>query len=65
MVGFIGNSGVVLMYLRNKRLRTPTNRFIANLSFSDLLVIVFCIPSALLNSFDNGEKIINLKNNNF
>ena len=38
VIAFLGNSGVILIVLLNKQMRTVTNMFIVNLSISDILV---------------------------
>lgn len=38
VIAFLGNSGVILIVLLNKQMRTVTNAFIVNLSISDILV---------------------------
>lgn len=38
IIAFLGNSGVILIVLLNKQMRTVTNMFIVNLSISDILV---------------------------
>lgn len=38
IIALIGNSGVILIVLLNKQMRTVTNLFIVNLSISDILV---------------------------
>lgn len=44
LVGAVGNFLVCFVVLRNKKMRTVTNVFIFNLSLSDFLVIIFCLP---------------------
>ena len=39
-----GNTLVIYMVVRNRRMRTITNFFIANLAFSDVVIGVFSIP---------------------
>ncbi|KAK3781739.1 hypothetical protein RRG08_037142 [Elysia crispata] len=55
VVGVIGNVIVLLVIVRMRTLRTRVNYFLANLSVSDLLVLVVCQPSAML-EFYNREK---------
>lgn len=38
IIAFIGNSGVILIVLLNKQMRTVTNFFIVNLSIADIMV---------------------------
>ncbi|KAL3088862.1 hypothetical protein niasHS_009154 [Heterodera schachtii] len=44
LIAFVGNVLILAVFLRFKRLRTPTNMLIANLAIGDLMVSVFCIP---------------------
>uniref|UniRef100_A0A914I9V9 G-protein coupled receptors family 1 profile domain-containing protein n=1 Tax=Globodera rostochiensis TaxID=31243 RepID=A0A914I9V9_GLORO len=44
LIAFVGNALILAVFLRFKRLRTPTNMFIAKLAIGDLMVSVFCIP---------------------
>lgn len=46
-VGLVGNTCLVLVILRQKEMRNVTNIFIANLSFSDILMCVICLPSTI------------------
>lgn len=41
MLGLCNNLLVLVLYYKFKRLRTPTNLFLVNISLSDLLVSVF------------------------
>lgn len=54
----IGNSVVCLIVLRNRHMWTVTNVFILNLSISDLLVGIFCIPTTLVDNLITGKCII-------
>ncbi|CAG0897682.1 unnamed protein product [Darwinula stevensoni] len=44
LVGFIGNTLVVLVVLANQQMRSTTNILIFNLALADLLFIIFCVP---------------------
>lgn len=48
IVGLIGNTTVPIVVLYNKRLRNSTHFFLINLSIADLLVLLFCIPTVLV-----------------
>ena len=43
-----GNVLVIVTLAQNKRMRTVTNVFLLNLSVSDLLLAVFCMPFTLI-----------------
>ncbi len=43
-----GNAMVVYIVLRNREMRNATNVFLLNLSVADLLVVLICMPSALI-----------------
>ena len=44
----VGNILVIVTLAQNKRMRTVTNVFLLNLSVSDLLLAVFCMPFTLI-----------------
>lgn len=48
LTAVIGNSLVIATLIQNKRMRTVTNVFLLNLSISDLLLAVFCMPFTLV-----------------
>ncbi|KAG9270419.1 neuropeptide Y receptor type 4-like [Astyanax mexicanus] len=47
-VGLLGNTCLVAVILRQKEMRNVTNIFIANLSFSDILICIFCLPPTII-----------------
>ncbi|KAM8865604.1 neuropeptide Y receptor Y8b [Synchiropus picturatus] len=47
-VGLIGNSCLVFVILRHREMRNVTNVFIANLSASDILMCVMCLPVTII-----------------
>ncbi len=47
-VGLFGNLLVIVVILTSKALRSSTNMFLLNLSVADLLVLVTCTPTALV-----------------
>ncbi|XP_053360248.1 neuropeptide Y receptor Y8b [Clarias gariepinus] len=47
-VGLVGNTCLVLVILRQKEMRNVTNIFIVNLSFSDILMCLICLPSTII-----------------
>jgi hypothetical protein len=48
-VGIVGNCLVVYVVLRNKSMWSSMNLFLTNLAFSDLLVLIFCLPPTVIN----------------
>ena len=44
VVGFIGNSLVIYIFTKNRKMRTVTNSFLVNLAVCDLLVVCMCMP---------------------
>ncbi|XP_064601050.1 gastrin/cholecystokinin type B receptor-like [Liolophura sinensis] len=48
VIGIIGNLLVAVVIWKNKDMRNSTNFFLLNLSVADLLVIVVCMPSAVM-----------------
>uniref|UniRef100_A0A8D2ZJV5 Neuropeptide Y receptor Y8b n=2 Tax=Scophthalmus maximus TaxID=52904 RepID=A0A8D2ZJV5_SCOMX len=47
-VGLIGNSCLVFVITRYKEMRNVTNIFIVNLSCSDILMCIFCLPLTII-----------------
>lgn len=48
LAGIFGNIMVILVVLKVKQMKTHMNYLLLNLSFADLLVLIICQPSALL-----------------
>ena len=46
LVGFIGNSLVIYLLMKEKDLRSFTNYLLANLSVADLMVLCTMVPTA-------------------
>ncbi|XP_031569014.1 neuropeptide FF receptor 2-like [Actinia tenebrosa] len=51
----VGNSCIVAVVLRNRRMRTPVNFFILNMAIGDLLITVFFMPRMLTRIFYGVE----------
>ncbi|XP_070578261.1 allatostatin-A receptor-like [Ptychodera flava] len=49
IIGFVGNSMVILVVLKEKKMRNTTNVFVFSLSIADLSFIVICVPVTALN----------------
>ena len=48
LLSVVGNLLVIITLIQNKRMRTVTNVFLLNLSVSDLLLAVFCMPFTIV-----------------
>lgn len=48
ILSILGNSLVIHTLVQNRRMRTVTNVFLLNLSLSDLLLSVLCMPFTLI-----------------
>ena len=48
IVGLIGNSLVIIVVCYNKSLHHNTNYCLVNLSIADLVLIIVCMPSAIV-----------------
>ncbi|KAM9330376.1 cholecystokinin receptor type A [Gastrophryne carolinensis] len=48
LLGVMGNSLVIVVLIRNKRMRTVTNIFLLSLAGSDLMLCLFCMPFTLI-----------------
>lgn len=44
LLSVVGNSLIIVVLVRNRRMRTVTNLFLLSLSISDLMVALVCIP---------------------
>ncbi|XP_045188440.2 QRFP-like peptide receptor [Mercenaria mercenaria] len=51
LVGTIGNIFVIVVVIKVRNMRTPTNVFLLNLSAADVLVLLVCQPAGLLEFF--------------
>ncbi|XP_060562101.1 QRFP-like peptide receptor [Ruditapes philippinarum] len=51
MIGTFGNILVIVVVLKVRNMRTPTNVFLLNLSAADVLVLLVCQPAGLLEFF--------------
>lgn len=48
LLSVVGNSLIIAVLVRNRRMRTVTNLFLLSLSVSDLMVSLVCIPFTLI-----------------
>ncbi|CAJ1086100.1 cholecystokinin receptor type A [Xyrichtys novacula] len=48
LLGVLGNSLIIAVLVRNRRMRTVTNLFLLSLSVSDLMLSLICIPFTLI-----------------
>lgn len=48
LLSVLGNSLVITVLIRNKRMRTVTNIFLLSLAVSDLMLCLFCMPFNLI-----------------
>ena len=53
VLGLIVNSIVIGTVIKYRHMRTSTNAFVINLTVFDLLVILFCMPSRILNEINS------------
>ncbi|XP_077992109.1 growth hormone secretagogue receptor type 1-like [Glandiceps talaboti] len=49
--GVVGNALVAFVVWKNNDMRSSTNYFLVNLSVADLLVLIICMPTALLETY--------------
>ena len=47
-LGVAGNGLCVFVICRQRDMKTPTNLFLMNLSVADMLVLLVCVPSSLM-----------------
>ncbi|EAT44987.2 AAEL003647-PA, partial [Aedes aegypti] len=55
IVGLLGNISVVIVVKKSTMMRSPTNRFIVNLAYADLLVNFLCLPFTLIGNIYPGK----------
>lgn len=48
LLSVLGNSLIIAVLVRNRRMRTVTNLFLLSLAVSDLMVSLVCIPFTLI-----------------
>lgn len=48
LLSVLGNSLIITVLVRNRRMRTVTNLFLLSLAVSDLMLCVFCMPFTLI-----------------
>lgn len=48
LLSVLGNTLVITVLIRNKRIRTVTNFFLLSLAISDLMLCFFCMPFTLI-----------------
>ncbi|XP_009903150.1 cholecystokinin receptor type A [Dryobates pubescens] len=48
LLSMLGNTLVITVLVRNKRMRTVTNTFLLSLAVSDLMLCLFCMPFTLI-----------------
>uniref|UniRef100_A0A182UHR5 G-protein coupled receptors family 1 profile domain-containing protein n=2 Tax=Anopheles melas TaxID=34690 RepID=A0A182UHR5_9DIPT len=55
ILGLLGNISVVIVVKKSTMMRSPTNRFIVNLAYADLLVNFLCLPFTLIGNLYPGK----------
>ncbi|XP_045111199.1 compound eye opsin BCRH2-like [Portunus trituberculatus] len=53
-ISLFGNGMVILLFLKNKNLRSPANYLVANLAFSDMCMMISQFPFFAYNCFSGG-----------
>lgn len=54
LLGLLGNTFAVLSVILHPQLRSSTDYLISSLAIADLLIILFCLPTTLLNNLLTG-----------
>lgn len=58
LMSLIGNSLVIAVIYREKRLKTNINRFIVNMCFSDIIMTLWVLPTAITSILSNNQWLI-------
>ena len=56
--GITGNSLVIYVLFKEKKLRNFTNYLLANLSIADLMVLIACVPSGIHDLFGKTQESV-------
>ena len=56
LFSLLGNSAVIVIILKNKRMRTTTNYLIVNMAASDLLISAFAVPRELTEIYSGHRR---------
>ena len=56
LISLLGNSAVIAIIARNRRMQTNTNFLIANMAISDLMVSAFAVPRELVQIFTGRQR---------
>ncbi|XP_077984042.1 cholecystokinin receptor type A-like [Glandiceps talaboti] len=51
LLAVVGNAIVLITIIQNRRMRNVTNLFLFSLALSDLLFVIFCMPSTIVGIF--------------
>ncbi|KAI1309464.1 Thyrotropin-releasing hormone receptor [Halotydeus destructor] len=56
LIGVLGNIMVVIVVMRTRSMKTPTNCYLVSLSIADLMVLVSAVPNEILSYYVLGEQ---------
>ena len=57
-LGLIGNIAVLIVYSFDKTLKSINNYFFANLCITDILIVLICLPVAILDLLNYGQWVL-------
>ena len=57
-ISFIGNIAVLIVYSFDKTLKSINNYFFANLCIADILIVLCCLPIAILDLLNYGQWVL-------
>ena len=60
LLGIIGNLLILVAILGYKKMKSPTNVFLASLALADLLLCLICIPVKVRNLYMNNLQKMNI-----
>ncbi|KAI3388060.1 hypothetical protein SNEBB_003051 [Seison nebaliae] len=55
LLGVIGNGFVLILFLKNQKMRTPNHFILANLCLCDLLLSIFCAPAGIMHTLYKSQ----------
>lgn len=55
VIGILGNIVVIIVVMWNRNMKTAVNVYLINLCVADILVLIVCMPTALVDLYSKDE----------